>query len=92
MTDELKLRKDAAQGARAQTLIDDPLLTGIFEELETEYINHWRESTALNDMQGRERIWQAVQIVGKVRTHMRVIADNGRMAMAELQNLAQGGK
>lgn len=91
MSDELKLRKDAERGSRAENLLDNPLIVEAFNELEQAYIKHWRESTALNDAQGRERLWQAVQILGKVRKHLQTVAADGRVAAAELSTLAQGG-
>ena len=91
MSDELKLRKDAERGAQAQNLLENGLIAEAFDTLETEYIKHWRSSTVLNDVQGRERLWQAVQILGKVRTHLEMVAAGGRMAATELSRLAQGG-
>lgn len=91
MSDELKLRKDAERAARATRLIDDPLLTEIFTGLEAEYVDFWRGKTAIADVDGRERLWQAVQIIGKVRNQLKTIAADGRMAERELQKLAQGG-
>lgn len=92
MADDFKLHKDAERGARAQELVESVTLQAAFDDLETAYIDFWRSSVALNDIQGRERLWQAVQIVGKVREHLKITAANGRVALAELQNLAQGGK
>lgn len=91
MSDELKLRKDAERGSRAQSLLDSELIAEAFENLEAEYVKHWRSSTALNDVQGRDRLWQAVQILGKVRSHLEMVAADGRMAATELSRLAQGG-
>lgn len=90
MIDELKARKEAARGAQAQSLLDSDLLKEAFEGLEAEYIRFWREGTSINDTQGRERLWQAVQIVGKVRSHLTQIAADGRVAETELRALAQG--
>lgn len=90
--DELKERKALERGSRAQRLLDDPLLVEIFKGLEAEYTNYWRDNTPVNDTAGRERLWQAVQIVGKVWSHLQKYAADGRMAEKSLQALRQGGK
>ncbi len=90
--DELKERKALERGARAQALLDDPLFEEIFGELEREYFEFWRYSTIQNDVAGRERLWQAGQIVGKVRTHLQTMVRDGKLSSAQLNDLRQGGK
>lgn len=85
------LRKDAARGARAETLLNDPLLVESLTKLETDYIAAWK-ATPVRDTEARERLWQAVQIVGKVENHLRVVADGGKMARAELDEIARLGE
>ena len=36
----------------------------------------------------RERLWQAVHIVGKVRDNLKLILNGGRLAQAEIDNVA----
>lgn len=91
MTDELKLRKDAERAAQAEELLKHPLLVEAFTELEASYINGWK-STPARDTEAREKLWQAVQIVGKVRTHLEHIAANGAMAKHELAKLTEKPK
>lgn len=90
--DELKERKALEQGSRAQGLLDNPLFEEILGGLESEYVRYWRENTTVDDTAGRERLWQAVQIVGKVRNQLKQFAADGRIAEASLQSLRQGGK
>lgn len=94
MTDDLKLHKDAERGAQAEALLESALVKEAFDRLERSYFEAWRDPTVIagSDVAGRERLWQAAQIVGKVRTHLSIVARDGRVAIAELQNLAQGGK
>ena len=80
------LRKDLDRAARADRLLSDELLTEAFMALEDAYIEHWRNSKVL-DADGRERLWQAVQIVGKVRAHLAQVITDGKMAAAELNTL-----
>lgn len=87
MTDELKLNKAIADAARAASLMRDELLTDALDTLEKGYIDHWR-TTLARDTDARERLWQAVQVVGKVRGHLGMLMAHGRMAQSELNMLA----
>lgn len=86
MIDEYKARADLDRATRADVLLRDELLVEAFEGLERLYIEHWKDSLAL-DAPGRERLWQAVQIVGKVRSHLKNVIANGTLAAADLKNL-----
>lgn len=91
MADEIALRKSAENGARAQRLLEDDLLKAAFEALEADYITAWR-GTSARDTDARERLWQAVNVVGKVREHLTNVVANGKLAQRELDTLANGGK
>lgn len=88
MTDEFKLGEAAAKAVRAQELLDNELLTEAFAGLETAYTTAWR-STMIDDTGAREKLFLAINVVGKVRDHLSNIVTNGRLAQAELKELAQ---
>jgi hypothetical protein len=88
MTDELALNKAAERGARAQRLLEDDLLGEAFEALDRDYTRAWR-ATAARDTDARERLWQAVQVVGKVRDHLTHLVNGGRLAQREINDLAR---
>ena len=84
---EEKLGVQINRGHRAD---NEMLLLGeAFETLESQYTQAWKEA-ALRDVDGRERLWQAVQIVGKVRRHLSDVAANGRVAQKVLDRLRTG--
>ncbi len=87
MSDENRLEQAAARAARAQELLDNELLSGAFGELEDRYIAAWR-ATTLDDVGAREKLFLAINIVGKVRDHLAAIVTNGKLAQAELKELA----
>jgi hypothetical protein len=87
MADEGKLSVDANRGRRAQGLLDDELLAGAFKGLEEAYTAAWR-GTLIDDVSGREKLFLAINIVGKVRDHLKVLVNNGKLAAAELKQLA----
>ena len=79
MIDETKLDRAVAKGTRAQDLVDDELLSEAFTGLEDSYTAAWR-STAINDVAAREKLFLAINIVGKVRDHLSAIVTNGASA------------
>ena len=88
MSDEARLDQAAARAARAQELLDNELLSEAFNALEDSYVSAWR-TTAIDDMVAREKLFLAINIVGKVRDHLAVAVANGKLAQAELKELAQ---
>ena len=88
MTDEIKLTMDTQRAARASILLSDPMLVEAFTLLERAYIERWR-ATHIDDDKGREKLFVAVNVVGKVMDHLNHIISNGKMAAAELDNLAR---
>jgi hypothetical protein len=88
MSDEARLDQAAARAARAQELLDNELLSEAFNALEDSYVSAWR-TTAIDDMAAREKLFLAINIVGKVRDHLAAAVANGKLAQAELKELAQ---
>jgi hypothetical protein len=88
MTDEASLGQTATHGLRADELLNDELLTEAFTALEASYISTWR-ATSIDDAAGREKLFLAINIVGKVRDHLASVVANGKLAQAELKELAQ---
>jgi len=88
MSDENGLDLVVAKARRAQDLIDDELLGEAFRTLEDNYASAWR-ATLIDDVAGREKLFLAINIVGKVRDHLTAVVANGKLAQAELKELAQ---
>jgi hypothetical protein len=88
MVEESMLEQAAARAVRAQALLDDELLAEAFNALEASYTSAWRRTT-IDDAAGREKLFLAVNIVGKVRDHLSSVVANGKLAQAELKELAQ---
>jgi hypothetical protein len=88
MSDESGLDQAVTKAARAQELLDNELLTETFKTLEENYAAAWR-ATVVGDVAGREKLFLAINIVGKVRDHLNAVVANGKLAQAELKELAQ---
>ena len=91
MVDENALQRDVAKAARAQSLASDELLSEAFATLEASYSAAWR-STVVDDVAGREKLFLAINIVGKVRDHLTSVIANGKLAQAELKELAEAAE
>jgi hypothetical protein len=87
MSDENALERVTARAVRAEALLDDELLAEAFDALEKNYIAAWR-ATTIDDTPGREKLFLAINIVGKVRDHLAGVVANGKLARAELKELA----
>jgi len=87
MTED-KLQRDIVRGARAKALMDDELLQEAFTRLEADYIGAWR-ATPARDTDARERLWQAVNVLGKVRDHLGQVAAAGNLAQRQVDDLVK---
>lgn len=87
-TDEFKLRRDAEKANRAKSLLESELLQEAFKTLENAYVGAWR-TTSTDNMTGREKLFLAINVVGKVKEHLDLIIRDGKLAAAELSALAE---
>ncbi len=85
--DELALNQAIARAAHAEALQRDELLTEALDALDRDYVNAWR-ATHARDTDARERLWQAVQVVAKVRDHLAHVVAGGLLAQRELDEVA----
>jgi hypothetical protein len=88
MSDESKLDQAIAKAIRVRDLLDNELLSEAFDALEDTYTAAWR-ATAIDDIGAREKLFLAINIIGKVRDHLTAVVTNGKLAQAELKELAQ---
>ena len=51
--------------------------------LHDDYIKAWK-ICAVKDVDGKERLWQAVNILGKIQDHIKRVIIDGRIASRDL--------
>jgi hypothetical protein len=90
MTED-KLQTAISRGARAEALLGNELLQEAFIRLEQDYIEAWKISPA-RDTDGRERLWQAVNVVAKVRDHIVKVVNDGKLAQRHLNDLVRNSR
>jgi hypothetical protein len=82
------LSADLARRARAEELMANELLQEAFATLEARYIEEWRV-TQFRDTDARERLWQAVNVVRKVKDHLARVVSDGRLAQREIDLITE---
>lgn len=70
--------EEVQRGLEAERLLREPLLVEAFEKLEQEYIRAWRSSPA-RDAEGREKLFLMQGCLTKVRDHLRIAMENGKL-------------
>lgn len=88
MSDEYKLGQIVKRSEEARAILESPLLVDAFKGLEDAYTAAWR-ATNIDDVSGREKLFLAINVVGKVRDHLSSIVSNGSVAEAELKALRE---
>ena len=83
---EDKLQAALTRAARAKALMGDELLGEAFACLDADYIAAWKGWPAA-DADGRERLWLAVNVLGKVRDHLNAVIADGKLAQRQLEDL-----
>lgn len=82
----MDVHKTIVDGTQAQQLLENETLKAILESIEESYIQGWRTSEA-SDYDGRERLYLALQILEHIKTHLRVVAEAGKLATAQIERL-----
>lgn len=88
MNDQIALQKAVNRAQAARTLLESEILTEAFKGLEDAYTAAWR-ATTINDVSGREKLFLAINVIGKVRDHLSGIVSNGSVAEAEIRDLRE---
>ncbi len=78
---------DVQRAMQAEELLNNPLLSDALDSMEREYLAAWRASK-LPDLEERERLWLAMQVLEQVRNHLRIVLENGVVARREIDRIA----
>jgi hypothetical protein len=91
MSGEARLNADLARRAAAEALLQNEILQEAFAQLEERYIEEWRVSQ-FRDTDARERLWQAVNVLRKVKDHLSRLVADGKLAQREIEQLTEKRK
>lgn len=82
--DEQQIVRELSRAQRAREVLDNPLYQEAFAGLRDQLRQEWEISPA-RDTEGRERLWLAINLLGKVEQHLNQAVQTGRMARMELE-------
>lgn len=89
--DEGKLRIQMDRGQRAKALLDNELLTGAFESIETSLHYAWKTSRAGDEL-AREDIWRSTQLLTNLKECLTRHVTTGEAAGKELLRIEKESK
>lgn len=73
------------EGARAREILDNEVFSEAFDAIEREVIETWKNSPPRAEAD-RERLWQYLTLLTKVRTHISNTMETGKLAELELNH------
>ena len=83
--EQAKLHQEVSQSNKAKTLLEDPLLQESFDKLKNLYTTSLL-NTGANEVDTREELWLAYQVVSKVEQNLLEILDTGKLASKQLED------
>ena len=72
-------------GDRAREVIENEAFIAAFDATEKEVIEQWVQSPA-RDQEGREKLWQYLSMLRKVKANLQTTLETGKLAQLELQH------
>ena len=90
MADELKLNRAKERGAQAEMLLRNEMLAEAFKQLESQYLAAWG-ATHAHEVETRENLWRATQILGDVRRHLIKVVNDSTVQQALRISSPQAG-
>lgn len=85
MTD--KLETAINKGARAEALLQSDIFNDAVGGLQAQLMERWKIATDQNE---RERIWHCVNLAEQIKAAIVTVANNGKLARRELEQLTTG--
>lgn len=76
--------REVERGHQAQLVLDSPVYRQAFDSMRQQLLDQWECSPA-RDTEGREKLWLAVGLLGKVQAHLQEAMQTGQMASMQLE-------
>lgn len=81
MTDEQRVH----QGSRAREVLENEQFQAAFDAIEEELTQAWKTSPQ-RDAEGREKLFLALTMLGKIKAALVTSVETGKLALLELQH------
>ena len=83
MSEEGKLYEDISRAHQVNALLENGVLNRAMDDMKAQLIELWM-NTNVKDVAGRERMHLEINILDKLKAHLRIVLDNGKLAQADL--------
>lgn len=84
--DEGKLRQEMQRGEEAKRILEHPMVSQAFADLEAHLTKEWAQSEA-KDAKGREQTWQCLKALSQFRKWFENHVQTGKMASTRFEEL-----
>lgn len=85
MTQMTTLERRLYDGNRAKEVLENEVFQQVFADIEQEYTQAWMNSPA-RDQEGREKLWQYVMTLRKLKAQITNTLESGKLAQLDLQH------
>ena len=82
MAERTPKEKRISKGNAAEKLLNDPIISEVFEKLETKYNSAWI-SSGLEDSQKRETLYLSIRALGELKLELESMINTGKIAQKE---------
>ena len=78
-----RVETELERGNKAAELLRNPIFSEAFEFLKEHYQETWQQTNP-DDVESRERIYVAINVLGDIRHHIESVMTTGKMAGEEI--------
>ncbi|MAV07833.1 MAG: hypothetical protein CMQ88_01355 [Gammaproteobacteria bacterium] len=79
--------EEARKSLLAEQILDSEVFQDALQKLKEEYITKWLQSTNLEDVNERESIHKAIQLIPEIEKHLRIIVEKGKLTKTHINKI-----
>ena len=79
--------EEARKSLLAEQILDSEVFQDALQKLKEEYITKWLQSTNLEDVNERESIHKAIQLIPEIEKHLRIIVEKGKFTKTHINKI-----
>ena len=82
--DEFAIRRRMDLGSKAKSVLETDLVMSLFDELEEELVEAWKDSD-IKENEQRERLYLSVAVISEVTMRLDALAKDGDIAAEDME-------
>lgn len=79
--------EEARKSLLAEQILDSEVFQDALQKLKEEYITKWLQSTNLENVNERESIHKAIQLIPEIEKHLRIIVEKGKLTKTHINKI-----